>query len=65
MPNRSYTLSVGSRREATVEAAGSALSGAPAVQVIIDYTSATKQHDVIMTLDKIRQQILTSKFPPA
>lgn len=65
MPTRSYTLSVGSRREATVEGAGSALAGAPAVQVIIDYDANTREHDLLATLDKIKQQIISGRFPPA
>jgi hypothetical protein len=65
MPTRSYTLSVGSSREATVEGAGSALAGAPAVQVLIDGNANTKECDVLATLDKIKNQIISGRFPPA
>lgn len=65
MPARSYTLSIGQRREQTVEAVGSAVGGAPAVQVTIDYDANTRKHDVIATLDKIKLAIIQGRYPPA
>lgn len=65
MATRKYTLGLGKSREQVVEATGSVIAGAPAIEVNIDFDAKMTQSDVIKALDQVGQHIISTKWPPA
>lgn len=65
MPQRKYTLQLGKTRGGITEAAGTVISGGNAIEVNIDYDGKMTQSDVLRCLDQVRQQIISTKWPPA
>jgi len=65
MATRKYTLVLGKGHEGVVEAAGTAITGNPAVEVNFDFNPQMTQAEALKLIDGVKTYIIENKWPPA